>query len=256
MSQKNCREYFGERLKLLRNSKKMSQQELAEKLGVSKGSLGFYETCKNTPDIEFLDRTAIFFDVSVDYLLGRSEVKTDKKTEAKAVCDYLGISEKALNEFTKLKDEPRCCEMLNSLLEFGLFSCITVLTAQIYSSKALIANYENLAFINLEKGKAPSDEEKVNVLCHKLAITETRKNLVDILLKVVDAVTSYTSVSEEMYNKFKADYGESEEVEKHAMKMLGHLPFTDEDNEIIMQILYGKADTKSKNDKKDGENNG
>ncbi len=93
--EKSCKYFFGERLRQLRNEKGLSQEALAKDLGISKGSLGFYETCKNTPDIEILDTVSKYFDVSLDYLLGRSTNKTTD-TQLQAVCKYTGLSEIAI----------------------------------------------------------------------------------------------------------------------------------------------------------------
>ena len=45
---------FSRLLKELRESKGLKQAELAEKLGVSRGSISFYENGDRVPDIEFL----------------------------------------------------------------------------------------------------------------------------------------------------------------------------------------------------------
>ena len=52
---------FAERLKYLRTNAKLTQEQLAEKLGVSRGSISFYEKCDRVPDIVFLERVAMFF---------------------------------------------------------------------------------------------------------------------------------------------------------------------------------------------------
>ncbi|MFW5992273.1 MAG: helix-turn-helix domain-containing protein [Halanaerobiaceae bacterium] len=64
---------FKDRLKELRNKKDIYQRELAEVIGVSEGAIGMYETGKRTPDKDILVKLAGYFDVSVDYLLGRTE---------------------------------------------------------------------------------------------------------------------------------------------------------------------------------------
>lgn len=64
---------FGTRLAALRKQKKLSQYELAEKLGFSRGKLANYEQGTREPDYETLKFLANFFDVSIDYLLGNSD---------------------------------------------------------------------------------------------------------------------------------------------------------------------------------------
>lgn len=63
-----------QRLKELRNNKKISQSVIAEYLGVTKQAYSLYELGKREPDFETLLKLGEFFDVSVDYLLkGRDE---------------------------------------------------------------------------------------------------------------------------------------------------------------------------------------
>ena len=84
-----------------------SQIELAEKLGITKGSVGMYETDKRKPDYDTLIKLADLFHVSVDYLLSHS---VDFKNDTPAVrnnvamtnssTQYLSISElyESMNE--------------------------------------------------------------------------------------------------------------------------------------------------------------
>ena len=59
--------------KRLRISSKLTQAEMAEKLGISRSTIGMYETGAREPDFETLERIADFFNVDTDYLLGRTE---------------------------------------------------------------------------------------------------------------------------------------------------------------------------------------
>lgn len=72
----------GDRLKILRLNKKISQQELAGVLGVDRTMIGKYELKNNTPSDEILTKMANFFNVEKAYLLGVEE-KTKKKTGIK-----------------------------------------------------------------------------------------------------------------------------------------------------------------------------
>lgn len=60
----------------LRYKAGLTQDELAQKLGISKGSVAMWETNKRTPSTETLIRLADLFGVTTDYLLGRSENPT------------------------------------------------------------------------------------------------------------------------------------------------------------------------------------
>lgn len=64
---------FNERFKYLRSQKKLSQQELADLLGISKSSVNMYERGEREPGLETLELIADFFNVDMDYLLGKSD---------------------------------------------------------------------------------------------------------------------------------------------------------------------------------------
>ncbi|MDY3372324.1 MAG: helix-turn-helix transcriptional regulator [Terrisporobacter othiniensis] len=70
---------FGDRLKLLRKNGNYTQKELGEKLNVSGRVIGYYESNERFPDKETLTRLADFFEVSVDYLLGRTDIRNNIK---------------------------------------------------------------------------------------------------------------------------------------------------------------------------------
>ena len=66
---------LGARLKKLRKAKKLTQQDLASKINVTHVSISGYESGRRSPDTDTLQKIADYFDVSVDYLLGRSDIK-------------------------------------------------------------------------------------------------------------------------------------------------------------------------------------
>lgn len=66
---------LGDRIKQLRMDIKVTQEQLARVLGKSKRSIAAYETNYRPPDIETLQRLADFFQVSMDYLAGRSKLR-------------------------------------------------------------------------------------------------------------------------------------------------------------------------------------
>lgn len=62
---------FKDMLKYLRNRENLSQSELAKKLGVSKSTISMYEVGKREPDFENLELIADFFNVDMNFLLGK-----------------------------------------------------------------------------------------------------------------------------------------------------------------------------------------
>ncbi|MBQ3137281.1 MAG: helix-turn-helix transcriptional regulator [Clostridia bacterium] len=63
-----------QRLKELRKKKNISQQQLADIIGVSQQSVNKYENHNVEPDISLLIELADFFGTSVDYLIGHSDI--------------------------------------------------------------------------------------------------------------------------------------------------------------------------------------
>lgn len=64
---------FGRFLRSARNAKGFTQQQMADKLGVSLRLYQTYEQGKNTDTFDRLVKMADILEVSTDYLLGRSE---------------------------------------------------------------------------------------------------------------------------------------------------------------------------------------
>lgn len=67
------------RIKELRLSKAIKQVDFAKMLGVSQATVSGWESEKYQPDRDTLIKMASYFDVSVDYLIGNSPVKKEKK---------------------------------------------------------------------------------------------------------------------------------------------------------------------------------
>lgn len=64
---------LGERLKSLRSEMKLTQADFADKFEISRGTIAMWETNKRQPDNDTLSKLADYFDVTVDYLLGRTD---------------------------------------------------------------------------------------------------------------------------------------------------------------------------------------
>lgn len=64
------------RVKELRNEKKLTQDVLAKKLGITQAALSKWETGKSQPDQRTLLILSDIFGVSIDYILGNTEQRT------------------------------------------------------------------------------------------------------------------------------------------------------------------------------------
>lgn len=74
-------ENFNKNLKLLRKLRGLSQERLAQELNTSRSCICNYERGTRQPDGETVRLMADYFDVSIDYLLGRSSIKMSLRTE-------------------------------------------------------------------------------------------------------------------------------------------------------------------------------
>lgn len=68
------KEIFAQRLKQLRTNNKISMQKLADEIGLkNRGTISQFETGITTPASDTLITIADYFDISLDYLVGRSD---------------------------------------------------------------------------------------------------------------------------------------------------------------------------------------
>ena len=95
---------FGKNLSSLRKSKGLTQYELAERLGFSRGQLANYEQGQREPDFESLQKIANFFDVSTDYLIGRTDNKNSETTNKKTSRELTPYQQTVLDWVTSKED--------------------------------------------------------------------------------------------------------------------------------------------------------
>ncbi|MBO5572120.1 MAG: helix-turn-helix transcriptional regulator [Ruminococcus sp.] len=77
---------FADKLIELRKKSGMSQEELAEKLGVSRQSVSKWEGAQSTPDLNRILEISKIFDVTTDYLL-KDEIEASKEISEKSISD-------------------------------------------------------------------------------------------------------------------------------------------------------------------------
>ena len=69
---------FGENVAITRKKKKLSQNELAKKVGTISVTIGRYERNEIKPSIDIANRIADVLDVSLDYLVGNTDTALEK----------------------------------------------------------------------------------------------------------------------------------------------------------------------------------
>ena len=95
---------IGERIKELRKKNGWTQEQVADKIGVTKSVVSFYERNNRTPSPEMLVKFAQLYEVSADYLLGIEEVDDNhldvtglSKTEKRALQSIVNALRKKSN---------------------------------------------------------------------------------------------------------------------------------------------------------------
>jgi transcriptional regulator with XRE-family HTH domain len=79
--------FNGERIKQLRLEKSLTQVELAKIFNTSHATINRYEKGVNEPDSETINKFADYFNVSTDYLLGRTDEKNISEKISEALQD-------------------------------------------------------------------------------------------------------------------------------------------------------------------------
>lgn len=114
---------FSKRLKNLRTKKGVTQSEMGDLLGISRQGYAKYENEKSEPDHETIKRLANYFDVTTDYLLGKSNQPRLTEKDETDIAKRMEKMRKDLmegnanGEGLSFKGEPMSEEAMESLLE-------------------------------------------------------------------------------------------------------------------------------------------
>lgn len=106
---------FGEILRTLREEKALKQEDIAILLGISRGAISKYENNEREPDIKVINELTNHFGVTVDYLFGRTNIRSTPDYIAgniKLIIGTMGIDEfvKKLKKEMGLEIEPKDME--------------------------------------------------------------------------------------------------------------------------------------------------
>ncbi len=89
----------GDRIAFLREKHRLTQEQLSGKIGISRATLSHYEKNRREPDYETLNKIADFFNVSIDYLLGRTnDPQRTLDRDVGEFVDHLELSDEAILE--------------------------------------------------------------------------------------------------------------------------------------------------------------
>ena len=139
---------FQERLKTLRGDNKL--QDIANQIGISRASLGYYENGDRKPDIEVLLKLAKYYHVSCDYLLGLTNVASPN-SNIREISEQTGLNEKAISTLFKHQqnalrtpedaydDEPIQCQIY-----------LNTLNRILQPTSNIITNISNYLYLNFD----------------------------------------------------------------------------------------------------------
>ena len=88
--------YFSQRLRQLRNERRLTQEQVSQKIGVTASMVSSYETDIRLPSYEVLIRIASLFGVTIDYLLNEDnrrliDISHLSNEEAAVICDMISL---------------------------------------------------------------------------------------------------------------------------------------------------------------------
>lgn len=104
-------------LKLLRQERGISQQKLADILGLRQQTINYYENHKIEPDIGTLIRIAEYFETSVDYVIGNTNIR--HKIEPTTTYHLNDTESELLSKYRALSPAQRACviHVIDTILE-------------------------------------------------------------------------------------------------------------------------------------------
>lgn len=112
-------EIVAQRLRELRNKIDLSQVKMAEALGIKLGAVNRYENNQSEPSCETLLNYANFFDVSLDYIFGRTENPQGTEFEANPKIE---LANPEMKKFIEMCFDPK--SPMNDRLKQTLFEML------------------------------------------------------------------------------------------------------------------------------------
>lgn len=160
---------FTERLRQLRDESGKTQSQIAKELGLTPQAFSYFVNGRE-PNYETLGKIADYFQVSVDYLLGRSDVKTSDPT-VREICEYTGISERGVRllhtDFCTQKEKGRrsyVAKPLNALFDSTrFFQLLGYFTLFCKAAQGVLADEDIPLWVTRDMN-APETEKTVNVV--------------------------------------------------------------------------------------------
>ena len=206
---------IGKRINALLGEQDRKQKELANHLGVTDNTISYFCSGKRTPNTAQIGLIAAFFNVSTDYLLGRTDAWTTDK-DLKFVCEYTGLSEEAVralcvikSDFHDLKKQQNHFQDIPSEFVNVFISGGSLHILSLYAAQFLIAIMEQIEShklaIDILKTDCVDKEEKLKLIDATLKEAHDRQDLT--LFRIQKTVLDY-------FESFMGDYEPIEELKR------------------------------------------
>lgn len=114
-TQAERKDLIAQTLKILRNGKRLTQQEVAEKLDIQTQTYATYERGRNEPPAEILVRLSYLYDVPVDIIVQRDNMFKDKESIKKEIAMFDDVLEEMRSKV--LSGDPQMREQLAQLTD-------------------------------------------------------------------------------------------------------------------------------------------
>jgi transcriptional regulator with XRE-family HTH domain len=150
---------FNQRMKELRTEKNITLEDLAKVLSTTKSTLSRYENNLRTPNANFINQLAKYFDVSIDYLLGNTNIKNTTDSADK-------IAE-------SINDDPELAQFWDSLKDREDLKLLFKQTRDIKQHDEVIKHAQ--AFMMDDK-VGEKDKEKLVAVINKIYWDSKAKN--------------------------------------------------------------------------------
>lgn len=214
-------EIFAKRLVKLREDNNITQQALADDLGITRQSLSLYEKTDRTINIYLLHKIAKRFNVSTDYLLGLQEEPTND-LDVIAVTEYTALSKEAAEKLheiglhNKSTDDSDTLSALIEDVDFKYF--LALLSAKMYddnSTQRIVTGNAQIqikvsSLTNYEIGQSIAEistrmkdkfEEKYKT------VDERKEHLFhQVMYRLAEGLLKENRITEQEYNQIIAEY--------------------------------------------------
>jgi len=130
---------LAENLKKIRKENNISQEQLAEQLGVSRQSVSKWESGTAYPEMDKLLQIAKLFNVNIDDLLNQDikEVNNEKQSKLainKSIDDFLAFISKTIDMFSSMKFKDKCKCIIEQAIIIGVLTLVFLIFGAIGSS--------------------------------------------------------------------------------------------------------------------------